>query len=127
MAPPGEASDFLDFCQSVLKLSDKSMILIKDYFIKKLHKPISWFSTSRFARAVTVPGLIIHDEGDVEAPYRYASMINDVWTKSTLLATNGFGHNLKSPDVVKAVREYIEDEASEEMSIESSRKSTQRD
>lgn len=108
MAPPGEANDFIEFYQSMLGLNKKTMDLIHDYFTNEFKKPITWFSTSRFAESINIPGLIIHDRGDREAPYHYAERINNAWQKSELITTEGLGHNLKSPDVVKMVTEFLE-------------------
>jgi len=108
MAPPGEASDFVDFYQKTLKLSPRTMTLIHKRFTQEFSVPITWFSTPKFAKAVRVPGLIIHDEGDPEAPYRYARLIQEAWPQSTLLSTKGLGHNLKSPAVVGAVTGFLQ-------------------
>jgi pimeloyl-ACP methyl ester carboxylesterase len=107
MAPPGEASDFISFYQQQLKLSDKSVDLILKTFEKEFQKPITYFSTSKFAVDVNVPGLIIHDEDDLEAPYHYAKKINEHWPQSKLITTKGLGHNLKSKEIVNQVLDFI--------------------
>jgi pimeloyl-ACP methyl ester carboxylesterase len=111
MAPPGEASDFIAFYRQTLGLSDRSMKLINEQFTTQFQKPITWFSTTAFASKVSVPGIIIHDEGDPEAPYHYAKKINSVWPKSHLITTTGLGHNLKSKDIVQTVTSFIKNEA----------------
>jgi pimeloyl-ACP methyl ester carboxylesterase len=112
MAPPGEASDFVDFYQKTLQLSPRAMTLVHNRFIEVFKVPITWFSTAKFAEAVRIPGLIIHDEGDLEAPYHYAHRIQEVWGQSTLLTTTGLGHNLKSPAVVGAVTGFLQGDKS---------------
>lgn len=108
MAPPGEANDFIEFYQNMLGLNKKTMTLIRDYFTNEFDRPITWFSTSRFAESINIPGLIIHDKGDREAPYHYAEKINGVWENSQLITTEGLGHNLKSPEVVKMVTGFLD-------------------
>jgi pimeloyl-ACP methyl ester carboxylesterase len=108
MAPPGEASDFVDFYQKTLKLTPRTMALVHGRFIKEFNVPITWFSTPKFAAAVRIPGLIVHDENDPEAPYRYARLIQESWPHATLLSTKGLGHNLKSPAVVGAVTGFLQ-------------------
>ena len=108
MAPPGEASDFLTLYQDTLRLSKRAMKHIYHYFEDTYKVPPSYFSTKKFAASLPLKGLIIHDEGDAEAPYHYAVEINKAWKKSTLLTTQGIGHNLKSPTVVEAVFKFIE-------------------
>ncbi|SHH16149.1 Serine aminopeptidase, S33 [Chryseolinea serpens] len=107
MAPPGEASDFMTFYKDTLRLSNRAMKHIYQYFEQTYKVPPAYFSTKKFAASLSQKGLIIHDEGDDEAPYHYAVKINEVWKKSTLISTQGFGHNLKSPTVVEAVFKFI--------------------
>ena len=106
-APPGEASDFIQFYKDTLRLNGKALALILDEFERKFHKPISYFSSARFAQDVSIPGIIIHDEGDLETPYDYAVAINKNWSNSKLITSQGLGHNLKSKDVIKVVVDYI--------------------
>jgi hypothetical protein len=51
--------------------------------------------------------LIIHDEKDEEAPYRYAQQIHAAWAASRLITTSGLGHNLKSAQVVGKVKDFL--------------------
>ena len=107
LAPPGEARDFIDFYQQTLQLSSKTLNLVLNQFEKEFKKPIHYFSTQKFAADVSVEGLIIHDEGDLETPYHYAVKINEHWKASTLITTKGLGHNLKSKEVVKSIIDFI--------------------
>jgi hypothetical protein len=111
MAPPGEATDFMDFYQATLRLSQRAMRYIVSHFISTYNVGPDYFSTEKFAGSVNVNGLIIHDEEDDEAPYRYAGIIHQQWTRSKLITTKGFGHNLKSASVVKEVVNFIEQPA----------------
>lgn len=107
MAPPNRAFDFFEYYRNLLKLSDRSVRLILNHFEKVIKKPISFFSTEKFALAVTIPGLIIHDLNDDETPYESAVNVHKAWKNSKLITTEGFGHKLKSDEVVTMVREYI--------------------
>jgi pimeloyl-ACP methyl ester carboxylesterase len=107
MAPPGEASDFMLFYQQQLKLSGKTLKLIQKQFEKQFQKPITYFSTTKFAADVNVPGLIIHDEEDLEAPFHYAKKINENWPQSKLIITKGLGHNLKSKEIIAEVIDFL--------------------
>jgi pimeloyl-ACP methyl ester carboxylesterase len=107
MGTPGEAEDFIRFYRKMLGLSSRAMRVITGYFEKTLHHPPSFFSAVRFAKALTIPGLIIHDEKDEEAPYRYAQQIHAAWAASRLITTSGLGHNLKSTQVVGKVMDFL--------------------
>lgn len=110
LASPGEAQEFFDFFARSLKLSPKTVGLIRDHFTQLFQQPPSYFSSVAFASTLTIPGLIIHDVEDKETPFHHAERINKSWKNSTLLKTQGFGHNLKSPDVLKAVTQFLHDQ-----------------
>jgi pimeloyl-ACP methyl ester carboxylesterase len=106
MAPPGEALDFIDVFSQRLNLSERAIQVTLTHFERRFGKPVSYFSTSEFAKSLKVPGIIIHDEDDADTPHRYAQKINRAWSRSLLITTKGLGHNLKSPEVVKVVSDY---------------------
>lgn len=107
MGAPGEAIDFIHFYRHSLNLSERAVSVTLAHFEKAIGKPIEYFSAARFAPELSLPGLIIHDKGDLEAPYAYAVQINKAWKNSRLLSTEGLTHNLRSPEVVAAVTDYI--------------------
>ena len=109
LASPGEAKEFFDFFTRALRLSEKSTRLITKRFVEIFQKTPAFFSAPAFAASLTIPGLIIHDEGDDETPFYHAERIHKAWKKSKLIKTKGFGHNLKSMEVVKEVVQFVHD------------------
>lgn len=107
LGSPGKVGDFLHFYKNLLNLSERAARYTKAHFEKALGKPVSFFSATDFAATLSIPGLIIHDKGDAEAPYRYAVSIHEAWKGSSLLTTEGMGHNLRSTEVVQAVSDFI--------------------
>ena len=107
LASPGEAQEFFDFFRNTLNLSNKTTRLVTEYFQKTFQKTPDYFSAPAFASAVKIPGLIIHDEGDPETPFYHAERIHKVWKNSRLIQTKGLGHNLRSPEVLNHVVEFI--------------------
>jgi pimeloyl-ACP methyl ester carboxylesterase len=107
LAPPGEASDFISVFQKTLHLNSRALDLILDRFASRYEVGPDYFSTSRFVKSINVRGLIIHDEEDTEAPYRYSVPLHKAWERSRLITTKGFGHNLRSATVVKDVVDFI--------------------
>lgn len=107
LAPPGEASDFIAVFQKTLRLNSRTVDLVLDHFASRYDVGPDYFSTSRFAKSVNVRGLIIHDEEDQEAPYRYSVPLHKAWERSRLVTTKGFGHNLRSATVVTDVVDFI--------------------
>jgi len=110
MATPGKAWDFFQFYRDSIKLSDKTVQLILEYFQNEFQKPIDYFSTAEFAKKLTIPGYIIHDEDDAEAPYHYAIKIKENWKNSMLITTKGLGHNIKSKEIVERVAQLISEQ-----------------
>lgn len=109
LAPPGEASDFIAEFKKTLGLSDRTVKLVVRHFAERYNVSPDFFSARRFAEALNVRGLIIHDEEDPEAPYRYSIPLQQAWPQSRLITTRGYGHNLKSTSVVKHVVDFIEE------------------
>ncbi|HEY0741147.1 MAG TPA: alpha/beta hydrolase [Chryseosolibacter sp.] len=118
LAPPGEASDFISVFRKSLRLNDRTMDLILDHFASRYDVTPDYFSTSRFIKSVNVRGLIIHDEEDAEAPYRYSVPLHKSWERSRLVTTKGFGHNLRSASVVKDVIDFINESRQEATSVQ---------
>ncbi len=110
MGSPGEANDFISFYQQFTGMSDRTFKSIIDYFVKTLNQTPDYFSAPKFVAEVKIPGLIIHDEGDAEAPYKHAVRIHKAWPQSRLITTQGIGHNLRSPEVVEMVKDFVMEE-----------------
>lgn len=107
MGAPGRGTDFLNFYKNALDLSDKAIELTQQYFENKTGKSISDFSSAKCIQGLQNKGLIIHDLGDHDAPYRYAEELHKLWPNSELITTRGLGHKLKSPKIVEAVKEFV--------------------
>lgn len=111
LASPGEAREFFDFFSQTLNLSKKSTQLVTQYFERTFQRTPDYFSAPSFAAAVNVPGLIIHDEDDPETPFYHAERIHRAWKNSRLIKTKGYGHNLRSQDVVSEVVKFVKEPA----------------
>lgn len=117
MGSPGEANDFITFYKRYTGLTDRSLKLILDFFVQKLNRTPDYFSAPSFASSVRVPGLIIHDEDDDEAPYAHALRIHASWPQSHLVTTKGFGHNLKSHKVIELVKDFVHEGALQQTTL----------
>lgn len=107
LGSPGEANDFISFYKKFTGLNDRTFKYIIEYLVKVFGEAPEYFSAPKFATALKVPGLIIHDEADEEAPYAHAQRIHSAWPQSQLITTQGFGHNLRAPEVVEMVRDFV--------------------
>ncbi|TND09893.1 MAG: hypothetical protein FD123_821 [Bacteroidetes bacterium] len=106
LAPPGEAREFFEFFQRALKLSDQTITATEKRFRELFHEGPEYFSAPRFAKSMTVPGMLIHDEDDEETHADNSRRIHEQWKGSELHITKGLGHNLRSPEIVKLVVDF---------------------
>jgi len=107
MASPGEAAEFFRFYKGTLNLSERSEKLVTQQFINRFHHSPEYFSASKFASTLTIPGLIIHDEEDDDTSANHSQRIHQQWSNSRLVVTKGLGHNLKSTEVIKEVVKFV--------------------
>ena len=110
MAAPGEAVEFFEFYKTALSLSQLSMNLIIKRFKQLFNHEPEYFSGHKFASTIGVSGLIIHDQDDDETSVEHSKRVHQRWANSRLHVTKGFGHNLKSIEVVKEVVQFINHE-----------------
>jgi pimeloyl-ACP methyl ester carboxylesterase len=108
MAAPGEVTQFFEYYKKLLGLSARAVRAILNYFVKTLGHGPEYFSLQKFASTLAISGLIIHDEDDREAPYKYALAAHENWKNSRMISTSGLGHNLKSLELIESVKEFLD-------------------
>jgi esterase/lipase len=108
LASPGDATEFIEFYKQTLKLNSKALQAIHKHFEKVITEPVSYFSAPKFASTLTHHSLIIHDEGDDETSHQNSVAIHRSMKGSTLVITQGLGHNLKSKEIVDKVFDFVE-------------------
>lgn len=106
-ATPGEVSEFVEFYRQVLGLSSRTIDAIRQSFLRIIHNLPEYYSAAKFAASVSVPGLIIHDTLDAEAPFHHAQGIHEAWPTSRIVPTSGLGHNLRSISLVRQVVDFV--------------------
>ncbi|MFM8851276.1 MAG: alpha/beta fold hydrolase [Cytophagales bacterium] len=107
MAAPGEVEFFFNYYRQLLGLNSRVTELITNHFISTIGHAPSYFKIKDFASTIKIPGLIIHDTEDEEAPYKNAVEMNSAWKSSHLITTQGLGHHLKSKELVEQVVDYL--------------------
>ncbi len=110
---PGEANDYVVRYTRMLGLTKRTARIVLDAFERITHHSPTYFSSVRFAKETRIPTLIIHDANDDEAPYHYIPHIHRTLKNSRLITTSGLGHNLRSPDVVRHVVDFVNEEVEE--------------
>lgn len=88
--------------------SESSKIFIK-LIEREVGVPASKLDTANNMVGQQVRGLIIHDEYDVEVPYKDALLINSDWKNSSLITTSGLGHRaiVRNPIIWKKVADFM--------------------
>lgn len=109
LGTPGEVTEFVEEYANVLKLSEKVIDNLSEYFIQLTGHNAEYYSAKKFATRQRAQGLIIHDEGDKDAPFRHGLKVHKNWSNSQMYATRGLGHKLRSIDVVHRVEEFFSD------------------
>ncbi len=107
MASPGEASDFGDSYKKELGVTEETFEKVLQYFEEKYGYSLSYFSAAKFAEALDMEGIIIHDADDKIALPKYAKAIHESWPESELILTKGFGHNLNRPEVIEKTLRFL--------------------
>jgi pimeloyl-ACP methyl ester carboxylesterase len=107
MGAPGEAQDFLDFYRQSLKLNERTIKIISQYFIKELQHPASYYSSARLAPQVHNPVLVIHDKGDKDTRPELSIRLSELLPNGKLTLTEGLGHALKSDVLNQQITRFI--------------------
>ncbi len=107
MGAPENADDFFTFYKKALGLTNRTVKIVIQQFIKNLDHAPSYFSTSIFAKTIHNDCLIIHDKEDKEADFNYSIKLHKNWKNSELLLTEGLGHNLKSNEIIEKVVSFV--------------------
>ncbi len=107
MGAPGEAEDFFNFYKETLGLTDRTLKIIINEFMKLLGHAPRYFSSAAFAKQVQTKGLIIHDKGDKDTSYENSVKLHQNWADSKLIITQGLGHSLKSDILLEDIVNFI--------------------
>ncbi|WP_299246683.1 alpha/beta hydrolase [uncultured Aquimarina sp.] len=109
LAPPTELSVIMEGYQKTLKLSDKFMGALSQYFKDQFGFHFEEFSIAEFAKNLKHPGLLIHDKHDDIAPYSGAEKIHKNWSTAKFITTEDFGHSLFFDEVDDMIIDFLKD------------------
>lgn len=106
----GTASEFsliMKDYQRLLGMKNSVMKALDQLIKERFGFAINEFSGFAFARAIKVPGLIIHDKLDHITPVEASRGIHKNWENSTYIETSGLGHSLYQDEVRNHIIKYI--------------------
>ena len=108
LAPPTNLSTIMKDFQKMLRLTNKFMTRLDSYFKKEFGYYFSEFSMVRFAEAIEIPGLLIHDKKDEIAPFEEAKEIATTWKNLKFVPTENYGHSLYFEEVDDEILAFIQ-------------------
>lgn len=87
----------------------KTVASIVAYLEKKFERDIEDFSLKNLVAQANKPGLIVHDKQDKEVQYQQAEELAQYWKSSSLLLTEGLGHQriLRDSRVIEKVVHFL--------------------
>ncbi|MGI9545834.1 MAG: alpha/beta fold hydrolase [Flavobacteriaceae bacterium] len=104
---PSELPEIMAHYKNMLKLSDRVMAALDQYFHNHFGFGIQDFSTSVFASQLTIAGLLIHDELDKVAPVSSSEKVHANWPNSRIIKTKGLGHSLHQEEVNHQIVNFL--------------------
>jgi pimeloyl-ACP methyl ester carboxylesterase len=108
LGAPSELSEIMSDYQKILGMTDRVMRALDLHIQEQFGFPIASFSGAAFAKAITIPGLIIHDKHDTIAPVTASRTFHKNWPKSNYIETEGLGHSLYQDEVRTAIIDFID-------------------
>lgn len=107
LGAPAELSELLGHYQKLLKFNNRVLRGLDNHFYKLYDCKISDISTPTFAREISRPGLIVHDELDPITPFSASIRLHEGWKNSKLIKTTGLGHSLHQEAVNKRISDFL--------------------
>jgi pimeloyl-ACP methyl ester carboxylesterase len=110
MAAPSELPQIFANFYHILGLKKHVAKGLEQIFEDNYQFRVADFSLQSFVKQLTIPGLVIHDENDIVAPYIDGVNIAHNWKDARLFSTKGLGHSLNSEVVIKEVCTFLLEE-----------------
>ncbi len=107
LGTPSDLRQITGVFAEMLGLSARAIQCYAEQVRHRFNQELDYFSVAEFAKSIPTECLIIHDTGDLAAPYTDAQRIAQNWVGARLVTTEGLGHSLQGEIVYKAVLEFF--------------------
>jgi len=107
LGAPSEMTEIMSDYKRILRLNDKFMLALDDFFKKKFDYHFDEFSIADFSKNIEKEALIIHDEYDKVAPVSAAKAIHENLKHSVLKITEGAGHSLNKVSIHEEILKFL--------------------
>ncbi|HEX4335627.1 MAG TPA: alpha/beta fold hydrolase [Polyangiaceae bacterium] len=106
---PSSPVERLTAFQNVLDVPDGVLRGVRRRVERRLGGSLFDVEGPRLAEDLTIPGLVVHDVQDREAPWRIGDEMARAWPAATLYTTEGLGHRriLQDAGVVERVAAFV--------------------
>ncbi len=108
LGAPSQLSVIMKDYQRLLGMKNAVMTGLNNLVKERFGFSIDQFSGFAFAKAITIPGLIIHDKYDQITPVESSRGVHENWKNSTYIETSGLGHSLYQDKVNTQILKFIE-------------------
>lgn len=111
LAPNNKIKDTFQTYQKMIGMTERVMKASLDSVpsITPEGKPIDYFASETLIKRIPVPITIIHDKEDSLLPYTESEKLASLFPNVTLHITEGYGHRLKSTDIVQKIVKVVEE------------------
>ncbi len=106
---PASLDTFVEGWRLRKNISDEQMPVFREAVEQRVGAPLEQLDVLAAANSLTCPGLVIHDERDLDIPLADAQRLHAAWPQSRLVLTKRYGHRriLLAKDVVREVVEFL--------------------
>jgi pimeloyl-ACP methyl ester carboxylesterase len=113
LVAPSSPLERLTAFQNVLDVPDDVLHGMRRRVERRVGASFEDVEGPNLVKSLTIPGLVVHDAQDREAPWRISDEVVRAWPGSSLLTTQGLGHRriLKDAAVVERVASFVEQTA----------------
>ncbi len=107
VAAPGRAEDFFPYFRDLVGASARAEGAMRVFFQQWTGHDLDYYDSKKYGPNLIGPGLVMHDEGDLEVHVHYAQTLHRAWPNSKLHITRNAGHRMKRTGVVDLTIEFV--------------------
>ena len=104
-----ELSDIMEDYQQLLGLTERVMKALEHLIKDTYGFNFAEVSGATFAKAISIPGLVIHDKEDCIVPVKASRAIAAQWENSRYIETEGLGHSLYQDEIRQTIIQFLEE------------------
>lgn len=107
LAPTNKLGILMQKFYDVLSLNGKTRNWLQKIFIQTYGHSYEHFNGDSMIKDSKLEGIIVHDKDDDVLPIEYSHELEKAWEGGQLITTEGFGHRLLGPEILRIVIDYL--------------------